>query len=186
MSKTNTNPILRTLWAALMALSMLALAPSGCDTVYEFDELEVGDVDDTRDPRARENSQFLRAVYTDLLDRIPENYDLAITINGEVIFNFPIDEQEFLLGALSGVGDARPMRAVLTAGLVASEEVAIPSKPDVSDPADYIQDQFRRILGRDASAYELETFVREWQSDPAVNPRTVIRALIGSREYQSY
>jgi len=34
--------------------------------------------------------------------------------------------------------------------------------------------------------YELDTMVREWSDDPAVGPRTVTRAIIGSREYQSF
>jgi len=50
---------------------------------------------------------------------------------------------------------------------------------------DYIRDQFRRLLGREPNTYELEAFAAEWENDPAVGPRTVIRAIIASREYQS-
>ena len=42
-----------------------------------------------------------------------------------------------------------------------------------------------QLLGREPNAYELEVFVAEWTSEPAVGPRTIIRAIIGSREYQS-
>ena len=171
--------------AALVAVG-LAFTQSSCETTYQFEELDVGSPDESREPRARENSQFVRAVYADLVGRTPETYELQVTIGGVEAARFPIDEQEALLGALAGVGDPGPMRALITAGLVASEEVNIPEKSDISDPAEYIGEQFQRILGRDASAYELEAFVREWESDSAVNPRTVIRALIGSREYQSF
>lgn len=171
---------------AVLMLTGLAATQSSCETTYEFDELQVGSDDDTREPRTRENSQFLRAVYADLLDRTPENYELSLLVGGVEAGRFPIDEQETLLGALAGVGDPVAMRALLTAGLVSSEEVNLPNKSDVSDPAEFISEQFQRILGRNANAYELQAFVREWQSDSSVNPKTVVRALIGSREYQSF
>ena len=171
--------------AGLVALG-LTVTQSSCETTYQFEELDVGSADDTREPRARENSQFVRAIYTDLLGRTPEAYELQVTLGGMEAARFPINEEDALLGALAGVGDPGPMRALITAGLVSSEEVDIPAKSDVSDPAGFIEDQFQRILGRSPSAYELQAFVREWESDSSVNPRTVIRALIGSREYQSF
>ena len=38
----------------------------------------------------------------------------------------------------------------------------------------------------DPGAYELASFAAAWREDPAVGPKTVVRALLGSREYQSF
>jgi hypothetical protein len=84
------------------------------------------------------------------------------------------------------MGDSRPLRALLVAGLAASAEVGLPARGDVDDPAEFVGEQFRRLLGREPSAYELRAFVDEWRADDAVGPRTVVRALVGSREYQSF
>ena len=63
-------------------------------------------------------------------------------------------------------------------------EITIPDKSTVTS-RDYIREQFRRLLGREPNTYELEAFAAEWDKDPAVGPRTIIRAIIASREYQS-
>ncbi len=78
------------------------------------------------------------------------------------------------------------MRSLVVTGLLASTEVNLPRKAEVGDPKAYITDQFRFFLGRDPNPYELVTFADEWAKDPAVGPRTVIRALMESREYQTY
>ena len=73
----------------------------------------------------------------------------------------------------------------MATGLVNSPEAAFPEKSEVKDVPAYVTDRFHAILGRDPGAYELAAFVDEWKKDPAVGPRTVTRALIASREYQS-
>jgi hypothetical protein len=83
------------------------------------------------------------------------------------------------------MGDPGPLRALIVKGLVESDEVDLPAKSAVSDPAAFIADQFRRMLGREPNAYELSAFVEQWQSDAAVGPRAILRAIAGSREYQS-
>ena len=176
--------------ASLLALALAAalgsaLAACG-DTTYEFDQVSVGDQDGARTPRERSNSQFVRAVYGDLVGRAPESYDFTITAGGAELVRFPVDEQSLLVGVLEGMGDSQPLRALMVAGLVGSAEVALPDRADVDDPAGFIGDQFRRLLGREPSAYELRAFVDEWRADEAVGPRTVVRALVGSREYQSF
>lgn len=171
---------------ALCAALMLA-APAGCsDTTYIFEDVELGPDEDERTPRPRTNLQWLRSVYTDLLGRSPEAYDLILTVNGAEAARFPLDEQDQLLSFLDAVGDPAPMRGILTAALVRNVDANLPSKNDITDPAEFISEQFRKYLGRDPGLYELETFVDEWNDDPNVNPRTVVRALLGSREYQSY
>lgn len=99
---------------------------------------------------------------------------------------FSVDESQFLLASLDGVGDPASIRGLIATGLAASPEAGIPAKEDIDDPAAYIAEQFRRFLGREVGAYELSAFVDEWETDEAVGPRTVIRALIASREYQTY
>jgi hypothetical protein len=165
----------------------LALAVAACgDTTYGFEEVTVGEDDGARAPRERSNSQFVRAVYGDLVGRAPESYEFAVSAEGEELFRFPVDEQSLLVDVLESMGDSRPLRSLLTAGLVGSAEVELPERDEVEDPAAFISDQFRRLLGRGPSAYELRAFVDEWKADEAVGPRTVVRALIGSREYQSF
>ena len=167
------------LMAALMALP-------ACATEYGFEPITVGDDDSGREPRDKANSQFVRSLYADLLGRTPEVYDFVITAEGETLFTLPIDEQELLVNTLDGVGDPTPMRALVTAGLVSSSEANIPAKNDVDDAREYIAEQFRRLLGREPSVYELQMFHDEWQTDSDITPATIIRAIIGSREYQSF
>lgn len=171
---------------ARAALAAAALLLACGDTTYRFDDVTVGEDDGARAPRERSNSQFVRAVYGDLVGRAPESYEFVVTAGGAEVARFPVDEQRQLIGVLEGMGDPRPLRALLTAGLVASEEVDLPERADVDDPADFIAGEFRRLLGREPSAYELRAFVDEWRADDAVGPRTVVRALVGSREYQSF
>jgi hypothetical protein len=167
------------------AVAWLALA-AGCDTTYVFDDIDLGDDHGARAPREKSNSQYLRAVYADLIGRAPEAYEFEIRVDGQELFRFPIDEQRALVQTLDGVGDPAPLRALLAAGLVHSSEIELPAKSEVDDPEAFIADQFRRYLGRDPGVYELRAFLDEWDADPAVNPRTVVRAILGAREYQSY
>lgn len=171
----------------IIALFVIFGAASCAEPTYEFDPVAVGEEGPTREPRARTNQQWVRAVYTDLVGRAPESYDFEVVDGaGTVLATFPIAEQDFLLFTLDGVGDPTPLRSVIVAGLVRSDEVALPEKDEVDDPAAWISGQFRRFLGRDPNEYELDVFLAEWEADDAVNPRTVVRALVGSREYQSF
>lgn len=171
------------------AALLLSIAPAGlggCSYSYEFDPLTVGDDAAGRAPEPRSNSQFVRAVYADLLGRAPDVYDFALLdAQGNEIFAFPIQEQRDLVGALDGVGDPDPLRALMTAGLLGSGEVSLPAKADVQDPDAFVRDQFRTLLGREPNAYEAFAFGEAWRTDDATGPRAVIRAIVGSREYQS-
>lgn len=171
---------------AVVALAALFAVSACTETTYAFDDVTVGSDDNTSEPRARTNSQFLRAVFADLLGRTPEQYDLVIRNQGTELARFPLDEQQILLAALDDVGDPTPMRALVAAALVSSAEADVPAKTEISDPAAFITEQFNKLLGREPNTYELQAFVEEWKTDSAVNPRTIIRALVSSREYQSY
>ena len=167
-------------------LLSLALAAAACTTTYDYDPTPVGDVEGgARAPRSKTSNQFVRGVYADLLGRTPETYDFTLQINSVPQFNLPLDEETQLVDVLDGIGDPLPMRNVLVNGLLHGTEVTVPDKASVSDPRDYIHQQFTRLLGREPNAYELQGFADAWATDPAVGPRTIIRAILGSRAYQS-
>ena len=164
----------------------VALAASACaDTIYEYDPATAGDAEGDRQPRAKTSSQFLRGLYADLLSRTPETFEFVLKLNGVEAARFALDEEMQLGATLEGIGDSLPMRNLIAKGLLHSAEVTIPEKASVADPRAYIRDQFRRLLGREPNAYELEQYAGEWSKDAAVGPRTIIRAIVGSREYQS-
>ena len=166
----------------IVSLALLA----ACTDTYDYKPVEAGDQDGTaRAPRGKTSSQFVRTVYADLLGRTPTAYDFTLSINGTEQVKFPIDEESVLVNTLDGIGDGGPLRNLLVAGIVHAPATAVPTKASVADPRAYIHDQFTRLLGREPNAYELEAFVDAWTADPAVGPATVIRAIVGSREYQS-
>jgi hypothetical protein len=166
-------------------IAVVLLGAVGCSTTYDFDPVTVGGEDGNREPKAKTSAQFLRSVYADLLGRAPEQYDFSVKYNGVEQYTFPIDEQDELVAAQDAVGDPVSIRSRLVAAIVSSAAVGLPEKSAVADPSEFITDEFRTLLGRDPSPYELARFVSEWNGDPAVGPRAVVRALIGSREYQS-
>jgi len=164
----------------------IALVLAACTTSYDYDPASAGDPEGSdRAPRAKTSSQFLRGVYADLLGRTPQTYELQLSINGQLAVQLNLDEESVLAGALDGIGDPVPMRALVVNGLLHSTEIAIPDKAAVADPKAYITDQFERLLGREPNVYELTAFAEAWAGDPAVGPRTILRAITGSRAYQS-
>ena len=166
-------------------LVLLIAFVAACTDVYDYEPTSAGEPEGgERAVRGKSSTQFLRGVYADLLGRTPETYEIVISFQGTEVFRFTADEEALLGSSLDGLGDSLPMRNLIANGLLHSTEIAIPDKGSV-DARDYIRDQFRRLLGREPNTYELEAFAGEWASDPAVGPRTIIRAIIGSREYQS-
>jgi hypothetical protein len=172
---------------SLSVFLALALFGAGaCDTTYDFERTPVGEDDGIgRGALSKSSSQYVRGVFADILGRSPERYDFVVTANGQPGFTLPIDEEQFLVNTLDGMGDPAPLRALIVKGLVESAEVDLPSRASVTDPAAYVRDQFRRLLGREPNAYELSAFVDQWNADPAVGPKAIVRAIAGSREYQS-
>jgi hypothetical protein len=186
MSSPNRQPRLTVRILVTGAALLLAISSAGCTYSYEFDPLTVGDDGAGRALEPRSNSQFVRAVYADILGRAPDVYDFALLDGqGNELFAFPIQEQVDLVNALDGMGDPAPLRAVLCAGLLGSEEIVVPEKAQVSDPQAFVREQFRTLLGREPNAYEAYAFDETWKTDEAAGPRAVIRAIVGSREYQS-
>lgn len=169
--------------------SLALIVSSGltaCKSTHEYEPFSLGAAAEGRPREPLRNSQFVRAAYVDLLDRTPAVYDYEIQDeSGAPLYSFPIDEKAALARALDGMSDPAPMRALICAGLLGSEEADVPEKAEVDDPAAFIRDRFRVLLGREPSAYEARAFEEAWIRDEAVGPRTVIRAIVGSREYQS-
>jgi hypothetical protein len=167
-----------------MRFAVLVLVFAGCQS-YSFAPITVGQKAE-KVPRPRSNSQFVRLVYADLVGRAPAQYEFVVRDgSGNTVSQFPVDEQQLLVGSLDGMGDPAALRELIVAGLVDSNEVQLPDKYGI-DPAPFITTQFHNFLGREPTPYELAAFVAEWKNDPAVTPKTVVRALIASREYQSY
>lgn len=173
----------------LATLLVAAFALGACTETYQYESATAGDEEGSgREPRSKTSSQFLRTVYADLLGRTPESYEISLSFGGGPVAKIPIDEEMTLVGVLDGIGDSLPMRNLLVKGLLHSAEIMVPDKAtaaNAGDPRPYIRTQFERLLGRSPNAYELESFAAEWNKEPAVGPRTIIRAIIGSREYQS-
>jgi hypothetical protein len=167
-------------------LLVIALASAGaCTDTYDYEPATAGEAEGGgREPRGKNANQFVRGIYADLLGRSPESYDFTLEFNGTPQLTFPLDEEAQLVGALDGIGDSQPMRNLIANGLLSGEEISLPAKSTV-DSRDFISEQFRKLLGREPNPYELQVFVNEWESDPAVGPKAIIRAIIGSREYQS-
>jgi hypothetical protein len=166
-------------------LLIAALASASCTDVYDYDPATAGEAEGgERALRAKSSAQFLRGLYADLLGRTPESYEIIIRFQGTEVFRFPANEEALLSFSLDGLGDSLPMRNLIANGVLHSSEITIPAKTAVV-ARDYIREQFRRLLGREPNAYELEAFAAEWDADPTVGPRTIIRAIIASREYQS-
>jgi hypothetical protein len=169
----------------MRALLIAAVLAFGCTDTFDYDATNAGDTEEGgRAPRGKNPSQFVRGVYADIVGRAPESYDFVLRLNGTEALRFPLDEEQQLVGALDGIGDSLPMRNLISKGLLHSAEVSIPEKADVT-AREFIREQFTRLLGREPNPYELAAFAGAWESDPAVGPRTIIRAILGSREYQS-
>lgn len=167
-------------------LLLLVAFACACTDVYDYDKTNAGEPEAPgQTVNASTSTRFIRSVYADLLDRTPETYELVLSYQGTVLFRFNADEEALLASSLDGLGDSTPMRNLLVNGLLHGDEVTLPPKATVNG-RDYIREQFRKLLGREPNIYELEAFANEWDHDPAVGPRTIIRALIGSREYQSH
>ncbi|MCW5808052.1 MAG: hypothetical protein KIT31_37215 [Deltaproteobacteria bacterium] len=169
----------------LLFTALAALAPAACTETYDYDAATAGDPEGTARPHGKTSSQFVRTAFADLLGRAPDSHTLSVRVNGQEVVSFQVDEERQLVGTLDGLGDSLPLRNLLVAGLLHSDEVTLPEKSAVADPRAFIRGQFTRLLGREPNAYELEAFAAEWAADPAVGPRTLIRAIVGSREYQS-
>jgi hypothetical protein len=118
--------------------------------------------------RPKSNRLFVRALYVDLLDRLPTE-----------------DETESMRNALDGLGDPRPLRALFARLILDSSKAPVPKKEDIPDPTLWVGAQYRRLLGREASQDELRAFVTAFH-EPACRPETLLYAILSHAEYQTY
>lgn len=114
------------------------------------------------------NRLFVRALFVDLLDRLPTE-----------------EEAEPLREALDGLSDSRPLRSVLVRLLLESGQVPLPEKDAIEDPTAWTAGLFLRLLGREATPDELKAFVGAFH-DPACRVETVLYALLSSPGYHRY
>ncbi len=114
------------------------------------------------------NRIFVRALYVDLLDQLPEE-----------------NEAQRLRNALDGLADAGPLRSVLARLLLDSGTAPVPAREELEDPTAWVADLFERLLGRPATADELRAFVTAFH-DPSCQPTTAVYAIVSHPEYQTW
>ncbi|MGE3172724.1 MAG: hypothetical protein AB7O97_08860 [Planctomycetota bacterium] len=117
--------------------------------------------------RGKSERQFLRGLYTDLLERPP----------GE-------DELRNLRNAMTAMADPAPLRTVLAKVILDSTQAQVPEFA-AGDEAEFVTACFTRYLAREPVGGELQAFVDVLRR-PAAKPVHVVRALVGSLEYQTY
>jgi len=114
------------------------------------------------------NRLFVRAVFVDLLGRLPEPA-----------------EAEPLRNALDGLSDSRPLRSVLVRLLLDSGSVPIPEKNSIRDVTEWVAGLFPRFLGREATPEELKAFVLAF-GEPECRPKTILYAILSNAEYHTF
>ena len=117
--------------------------------------------------RGKTDLQFIRGLYVDLTDELPEPTELRR-----------------LRGALSTVADSAPLRAVIARSLLDRHAAELPAK-DSLDPGAFVDESFLRFLGRTPSAAERAEFLAVF-AEKDCQPATLLRALVTHPEYQSY
>lgn len=117
---------------------------------------------------AQPNRLFVRALFVDLVDRLPDK-----------------NEEQQMRNALDGLSDPGPLRSVLARLLIDSGTAELPSKKEIEDPTLWVAGLFEQLLGRPASEDELREFVTAFH-DPACKPSTVVYAIVSHPEYHTY
>ncbi|MEC7582957.1 MAG: hypothetical protein VYE77_01455 [Planctomycetota bacterium] len=117
--------------------------------------------------RTKTERQFLRGLYVDLLERVP-------------------DEQEMrnLRNAMQAMADPAPLRTVLAKVILDSSKRRLPPYRKGEDQ-EFVRECFQRYLARSPNQPELAAFTEVLASDGG-EPIHVVRALVGSLEYQTY
>ena len=117
--------------------------------------------------RTKTERQFLRGLYVDLLEHTP-------------------DEQEMrnLRNAMQAMADPAPLRTVLAKVILDSNQRRLPRYRDGEDE-EFVLECFGRYLAREPTQQESRTFRQVLREDGG-KPIHVVRALVGSLEYQTY
>ncbi len=117
--------------------------------------------------RPRTDRQFVRSLYTDLLERQPD-----------------YDEMRNMRNALQSMADSTPLRGVLVKVVLDSGKAALP--PLVAGEEDaFVRECFERYLGRSPGQDESTAFAKALR-EPETRSAHVVRTLLSSPEYQFY
>ncbi len=116
-------------------------------------------------PKPKSERQFLRGLYMDLLQRVPDH-----------------DELRNLRNALQSMADPAPLKAVLAKLILDSGKADLPAAGQ--DGPAFVRECFARYLAREPSAAEAQAFQGELAQGST--PALLVRSLVGSVEYQYY
>jgi hypothetical protein len=114
--------------------------------------------------RTKTERAFIRTLFVDLLDRVPEEEELRNARN-----------------ALRALADPGPLKAVLAKVLLDSPKAHRASDGDAES---FVKNQFVRLLARDPKPGELAAFKKAL--DEGTSRDTIVRALVTSAEYEGY
>lgn len=117
--------------------------------------------------RTKSERQFLRGLYVDLLDRVPE-----------------LEELRNLRNAMNAMADPAPLRSVLAKVILDSPQAKLPVAAAGAE-TEFVQQCFLRYLAREPEPKEREVFANAMLQKGA-RPQQIVRALVGSLEYQTY
>jgi hypothetical protein len=116
-------------------------------------------------PRAKTDPQWIRTLYADLLGARPDYREFRDTRN-----------------ALLALADSTPIRRVLGRVVVDSRK-ADRAAAAGADPKRWVEERFLLLLGRRPKPAEATAFEEALRGH---GPRLVLRALVQSKEYQTY
>ncbi len=119
-------------------------------------------------PRPKGDQVFIRTLFSDILGREPT-----------------FDEFRNSRNAFTALSDPAPIRNVIAQLLLESGGATLPPKAEITKPAEWVADEFRRLLGREPKPAETEAFVATL-GEYGCEPRTVVLAIVTSPEYQYY
>lgn len=117
--------------------------------------------------RRKSERQFLRGIYNDLLERAPT-----------------LDELRNLRNAMTAMADPAPLRSVLAKVILDSPQAKLPVRANGEDRA-FVDGCFLRYLAREPADKERSAFEGALTQKGA-SPQQVVRAIVGSLEYQTY
>ncbi len=117
--------------------------------------------------RPKTDAQFIRGLFVDLTGSRPTR-----------------EEVQRLRGALSVMADAAPLRAVIARALIEDRAFALPQRGRV-EPEAFVEQTFRRYLGRDPLPEERADFVLVFRQE-GCEPATLVQAVVTHWEYQYY
>jgi hypothetical protein len=149
------------------ALARLAAEPIAFRDVLREWLLSDRYVGAARAPKTKNDRQFIRSLFVDLLGRAPA-----------------YEEFRNMRNALQAIADPKPLRGVLAKVLLDSGAVTPPAAP-VEDPEGQVRELFRRLLGRDPERRELVAFA-DLMRRSAATWRMPALALLTSPHYQYY